>query len=454
MPDPGFLLVALALVLLLAGAAAARRARNARAYSIGAAAGALLSLLAAAQFQGDELFLAMDDSASVPAIMAVVLMLAVALAAPSRDLDGSRCARMLAALAGVITLYTAQDSVLLFAGWVFSAVPLLYGGERAHRARSRWYASPAVALMASVALVGVAVGTLTLAPAGTAGFVGFTLLVVGAMIRSGLFPFHSWVAASFESENFLPYAWLLSARTGVFLIARFTTAEFATTAGALLPALSNLALFSSVLMAVMALGEKVPRRVLALVVLSQSGFIVSGLQSRNLEGITGALLQWVVVSISTVGLAMVLRAVEVRYGTLANLHFAGLISRIPRFAVFFLLLALALVGLPGTLGFCAEDLLFHGALEVHPVLGLALPFSTALIAIRLLGMFSTMFLGRREHLVPATSDALPRERWVLTALAVFLVIAGLLPAPLVRSRTSPAQAMLTALGTNHVAARH
>ncbi|MBK7085452.1 MAG: hypothetical protein IPH53_12640 [Flavobacteriales bacterium] len=35
----------------------------------------------------------------------------------------------------------------------------------------------------------------------------------------------------------------------------------------------------------------------------------------------------------------------------------------PRLAVFFLIFGLALIGLPGTLGFIAEDLLFHGALN-------------------------------------------------------------------------------------------
>jgi NADH-quinone oxidoreductase subunit M len=44
----------------------------------------------------------------------------------------------------------------------------------------------------------------------------------------------------------------------------------------------------------------------------------------------------------------------------------GLAIRAPRLATFFLIGALALIGLPGTVGYNAEDLLFHGALQSHP----------------------------------------------------------------------------------------
>jgi NADH-quinone oxidoreductase subunit M len=189
------------------------------------------------------------------------------------------------------------------------------------------------------------------------------------------------------------------------------------------------------------------------VVLSQSGFIIGGLESRTVEGITGALLQWLVVSISAVGLALVLRCLEARYGNMIQQQFAGLGARTPRFAVLFLLFALALVGLPGTLGFCAEDLLFHGALEAHPILGLALPLATALLAIRLLVLFSNIFIGRRATLVPAVVDARPRERWLLTALAVFLIITGLIPRGMVDSRVGPAQAIASVLRDGDIAKR-
>ena len=67
-----------------------------------------------------------------------------------------------------------------------------------------------------------------------------------------------------------------------------------------------------------------------------------------------------VVSISPMGLFGVLRLLEVRFGEnlTASTHL-GLAEHAARLAVFFLVFGLALVGLPGTLSFCSQDLLIH-----------------------------------------------------------------------------------------------
>lgn len=116
----------------------------------------------------------------------------------------------------------------------------------------------------------------------------------------------------------------------------------------------------------------------------------------------------------------------------------------PRLAVFFAVCGLALVGLPGTLGFAAEDLLFHGALESHPLLGLALPVATALNAITILRLFARLFLGRPVTAVADVPDARPRERWALSLCVVLLVLGGLFPQVPV-SLGQPAADTVTAL---------
>ena len=113
----------------------------------------------------------------------------------------------------------------------------------------------------------------------------------------------------------------------------------------------------------------------------------------------------------------------------------------PRFAVFFAVCGLALVGLPGTLGFCAEDLLFHGALLNHPLLGIALPLATALNAINIYRLFSRLFLGRSAESSAPFADAMPRERWVLTAAVLFLIVAGLMPGHIMERRSDAAHAL-------------
>jgi NADH:ubiquinone oxidoreductase subunit 4 (subunit M) len=43
-------------------------------------------------------------------------------------------------------------------------------------------------------------------------------------------------------------------------------------------------------------------------------------------------------------------------------------------------------------------------------------------------LFTTTFLGQPVRAALTITDALPRERWVLTAAILFLIIGGLYPA--------------------------
>jgi NADH-quinone oxidoreductase subunit M len=238
----------------------------------------------------------------------------------------------------------------------------------------------------------------------------------------------------------LPAAALLSGQSGAFLVARLAP-MLPEQAQIALPVISDLALFSALLMAFLTLGESTPRRTLALVAASQSAFLIAGLQIRNVEGITGALVHALVVAACIAGLATVYRILHARCGSSVDERFAGLGTRAPRLSVFFLVFALALVGLPGTLGFAAEDLLFHGALETHPALGIALPLATALMAISLLRLYAHMFLGKRQLYVPPVGDAVFGERMACTALVIVLIACGL-----IESRVRPAGRIAQALG--------
>jgi NADH-quinone oxidoreductase subunit M len=89
-----------------------------------------------------------------------------------------------------------------------------------------------------------------------------------------------------------------------------------------------------------------------------------------------------VVAFAATAMLSVYRSLEVRNSEVESPQgYLGLGFHAPRLAVFFAIAGLALIGMPGTLGFAAEDLLFHGSIESHPLLGIGLPLATALNAI-------------------------------------------------------------------------
>ena len=358
------------------------------------------------------------------ASFAVLWVVAVA-AAPRRDREGKGLWDLACVLAGTMLAYAAAELQVFLAGWALTAVPFWRGTNR----------GPKIAMAASTALLamGAVLAKTDFASA------AFGVLLLAVVLRKGIFPAHLWTLEAFERLQLPTVGLALNSHLGGYLLIRFLMPLFPDLAVKWLPEVSLLALVTSVFMAVAALAETHPRRLLGLLWISQGSFVLAGLATMTEEGITGALVHWWVVAFAMTGMMAVYRSLEARSTSVrAELSFLGLGAHAPRMAVFFALCGLALVGLPGTLGFVAEDLLFHGALKSHPWLGVALPLATALNAISMLKLFLMLFTGKRAIHVPPVPDALPWERLALTVAVLLLILGGVVPTLLISLRTPSA----------------
>ncbi len=375
------------------------------------------------------------------------LSLGATLVIPRRDCNPGTIGGILFLLGSTLLAYSTQNLLVLLLAWILSTIPFFLAAWL----RPRSWRPPAALLLSSLAL---ALAIALIAAGGNAlsidrlkgqnpgGMTAFALLVVAVIFRKGICPAHAWVADAAEGGPAIPTALLLNGHFGALLVAKLIVPLFPHTASDLFPVLSYLAIATALYVAIRALTENSPRRLLAFLALSQSACILAGLESRTAEGITGALVHWFVVTVSTMGLFGILRLLEVRFGeNLTASRHLGLAEHAPRLAVFFVVFGLALVGLPGTLSFCSQDLLIHGTLASHPLTGLLLPIATAMNAVSVFRLFTRLFLGRHRTGFTLMADALPRERWILTAGVLFVVLGGLFPKAIVAQRSAEAEAV-------------
>ncbi len=392
--------------------------------------------------------LVLDSFNSLPLVLYGLLWLATLILAPKQDLTGGRVSRWLMVLVGTALVYTANHLALYALGWALSAWPLIEDARLGRLTRTLMVLG-GVALAAALGLIiehGSSAGAVDpwlLSSLSATGWAGgqlpFALLTLAVIQRKGIFPLQSWVPQAMERGDLLITGLVLNGHFGAVTVARVALPLLGDASRASLTVLSELGLFTAVLGAVVAVADRQPRRLLAWVAISQASTILAGLESLNQQAITGAMLHWMVVSIATSALFAVLRLVEVRHGlAITGTEYLGLGRRFPRLAVFFVVAGVALVGLPGTLGFISEDLLMHGALESHPWIGLAIPVATALNAIGIFRLFGIIFLGRRLAPTMIVPDAVTRERWPLAALILLLVALGLVPQMAINLRSAAA----------------
>jgi len=248
------------------------------------------------------------------------------------------------------------------------------------------------------------------------------------MIRKGIVPLHSWLPELFARAP-LPLSVLFNApQIGAWVAVRLVAPHAPLW---VLEVISLASLLTAVHGAGMALVQMDPRRVLGWLFLSQSALILVGLGSQAAIAQAGGLAMWMSSGLALAGFGMTIAALEARRGPLSLREFAGGYERKPLLAVCFLVLGLASVGFPGTLGFVAQEALVHGVVNDFPYFGFAILIASMLNGITVLRTYFVLFCGRVDP-SRVTQGLRRREQVAFVALVALLVTGGLFPGLVLR----------------------
>jgi NADH-quinone oxidoreductase subunit M len=123
--------------------------------------------------------------------------------------------------------------------------------------------------------------------------------------------------------------------------------------------------------------------------------------------------------------------------------YGGVINRMPWFAGFFVLFAMANAGLPGTSGFVGEFMVIVAAFQAHPLIAFFAAFTLILGAAYTLWMVKRVVFGEiaNSHVAELT-DINAREAWMLGLFAAGVLVFGIYPKPLVELMDAPIAALV------------
>lgn len=378
--------------------------------------------------------LRIDELSAVVLPFAALVVWAVVVMMPRAWATPARLARLLFGGAVVVAIFSTDHPALLAVLWALAVLPA--GFDLAARSVTRPTARVFLAYM-TVSVVAFAAGAaLLLAAPHTAAPAALGLVLVGVMVRKGVVPLHSWFPEVFARGSLGGVLGLAMPHVGAYAVVRLVVPNAAGAEPLELALLSLAALVTAVWGAALGLVQPEPRRALGYLTLSQSALVLAGLTGTTPVSLVGGLTMWLSSGLALTGLGLTIWALEARTGPLALTTFSGNYRDTPLLAAFFVLFGLASVGLPGTLGFVSTDLLVTGALGADARVGVLLIVATALNGIAVLRAFFLLFGGPPSG--GPQRDLVPRERLVLTVLLALLVVTGLAPGPLVRSRANAA----------------
>ncbi|MEU5437578.1 NADH-quinone oxidoreductase subunit M [Streptomyces sp. NPDC020719] len=251
-------------------------------------------------------------------------------------------------------------------------------------------------------------------------------------VKAPLWPLHTWLPNAM-GEATAPVAVLITAvvdKVGTFAMLRFCLQLFPDASKWATPVILVLAVISIIYGALLAVGQRDIKRLVAYASISHFGFIVMGIFAMTTQGQSGATLYMVNHGISTAALMLVAGFLISRRGSRLISDYGGVQKVAPLLAGTFLVGGLATLSLPGLAPFVSEFLVLVGTFSRYPAIGVIATLGIVLAALYVLVLYQRTMTGPVKAEVQGMPDLKVRELLVVAPLIALLVFLGVYPKPL------------------------
>ena len=260
-------------------------------------------------------------------------------------------------------------------------------------------------------------------------FIGFFMAF---SVKVPMFPVHTWLPDA-HVEAPTGGSVILAAimlKVGAYGFLRFSMPIAPDASHSLAGTMIALSLIAVVYIGLVALTQSDMKKLVAYSSISHMGFVTLGFFIFNAYGMEGALLQMISHGFVSGALFLCIGVLYDRVHSRQIVDYGGVANKMPVFAAFFMLFAMANSGLPGTSGFVGEFIVIMGAVKAN--FWYAFLAATTLIfgAAYTLWMYKRVIFGAvaNDH-VAHLRDIGAREKFIFIILAITVLGLGIYPLP-------------------------
>ena len=278
----------------------------------------------------------------------------------------------------------------------------------------------------------------------------FLAFLVAFAVKVPMWPVHTWLPDA-HVEAPTGGSIVLAAialKLGAYGFLRFSLPIAPDASHELAGLVVALSLIAVVYIGFVALVQEDMKKLVAYSSIAHMGFVTLGFFMFSSLGVEGALVQMISHGFVSGAMFFCIGVMYDRVHSRQIADYGGVVNKMPKFAAFFMLFAMANAGLPATSGFVGEFMVILGAVKFNFWVA-AMAATTMIVgAAYTLWMYKRVVFGDvANHHVEELTDITPREFLVLALLAVGALGMGLYPLPFTEIMHSSVEELL-----RHVAA--
>ena len=371
-------------------------------------------------------------------------------------------------------VFAATDSMVFYLFWEASLIPMtlcigIWGGAKRSQAAIKFFIFTffgSIFLLVAILYFYTRTDSFVISKIYTLIFTEkeqwwlFIAFFLAFAVKIPMWPLHTWLPDA-HTEAPAGGSVILAAlmlKMGAYGFLRFALPIIPDIHASLDWLLIGLSLVGIIYIGMVAIVQKDAKRLIAYSSISHMGLVTLGMFSVFMIlsktgstvdaelAIQGAVFQMIAHAFSSGGLFIGIGFLYMRMQTRMIDDFSGVASKMPIFAAFFMLFAMANVGLPGTSGFVGEFMIILAVFKASPWLALLAGLTIIIAPAYTLLMYKKVFFGKvKSEKVAILKDISGMEIFVFSLLALPTILFGVYPEPIIELSQAASNGFIQAL---------